>query len=181
MNKSRRMTRRNALALGIAATALPLVHIRTAGAAGKLSVGFWDHWIPKANDTMTRQVNAWAEQNKVDVSIDYITSNGFKIQVTQAAEAQAKTGHDFLPFYNWEVNTYANQLEPVDDLVTQMIGQYGKYIVAIASANKGGRDDQTVPAGGIRRGGGPGCDGSGAGAGERGQNRGSDRHVEPLC
>jgi ABC-type glycerol-3-phosphate transport system substrate-binding protein len=127
MKKSGRMTRRNALKLGAAATTLPLVHIRSAGAAGKLSVGFWDHWIPKANDTMTRQVNTWAEQNKVEVSIDYITSNGFKIQVTQAAEAQAKTGHDFLPFYNWEVNTYANQLEPVDDLVAHMIWRYGKY------------------------------------------------------
>ena len=57
MKKSGRMTRRNALKLGAAATTLPLVHIRTAGAAGKLSVGLWDHWIPKANDTMTRQVN----------------------------------------------------------------------------------------------------------------------------
>jgi len=127
MKKSGRMTRRNALKLGAAATTLPLVHVRTAGAAGKLSVGLWDHWIPKANDTMARQVNTWADQNKVEVSIDFITSNGFKIQVTQAAEAQAKTGHDFLPFYNWEVNTYANQLEPVDDLVAHMIGQYGKY------------------------------------------------------
>ena len=126
MEKSGRMTRRNALKLGAAATTLPLVHIRTADAAGKL-VGLWDHWIPKAkNDTMTRQVNTWADQNKVEVSIDFITSNGFKIQVVQAAEAQAKTGHDFLPFYNWEVNTYANQLEPVDDLVAHMIGQYGK-------------------------------------------------------
>src|ERR1700758_1289252 len=127
MKKSRRMSRRSALKLGAAATALPLVHIRTVGAAGKLSVGFWDHWIPKANDTMTKQVNAWAEQNKVEVSIDYITSNGFKIQVTQAAEAQAKTGHDFLPFYNWEVNTYANQLEPVDDIVRTMTAQFGQY------------------------------------------------------
>jgi hypothetical protein len=127
MNKPRRVTRRNALQLGAAAAALPLVHIRTAGAAGKLAVGFWDHWIPKANDTMTRQVNAWAEQNKVEVTIDYITSNGFKIQVTQAAEAQAGTGHDTLPFYNWEVNTYADKLEPVDDVVQHMVGQYGKY------------------------------------------------------
>ncbi len=127
MNKPRRVTRRNALQLGAAAAALPLVHIRTAGAAGKLTVGFWDHWIPKANDTMTRQVNAWAEQNKVEVMIDYITSNGFKIQVTQAAEAQAGTGHDTLPFYNWEVNTYADKLEPVDDVVQYMVGQYGKY------------------------------------------------------
>jgi Bacterial extracellular solute-binding protein len=120
------VTRRRAMKLG-AAAALPLVHIRTAGAAGKLNVGFWDHWIPNANNTMTRQVNAWAEQNKVEVTIDYITSNGFKIEVTQAAEAQAGTGHDTLPFYNWEVQTYADKLEPVDDLITYMTGKYGKY------------------------------------------------------
>ena len=46
MNKSRHVTRRSALQLGAAAAALPLVHIRTAGAAGKLTVGFWDHWVP---------------------------------------------------------------------------------------------------------------------------------------
>ena len=79
MNRSRHVTRRSALQLGTAAAALPLVHIRTAGAAGKLTLGFWDHWIPKANDAMNKQVNAWAEKNKVEVTIDYITSNGFKI------------------------------------------------------------------------------------------------------
>ena len=127
MNRSRHVTRRSALQLGTAAAALPLVHIRTAGAAGKLTVGFWDHWIPKANDAMNKQVNAWAEKNKVEVTIDYITSNGFKIQVTQAAEAQAGTGHDTLPFYNWEVQTYADKLEPVDDVIQNLSGQFGKY------------------------------------------------------
>ena len=120
MNPSRHVTRRNALQLGAAAAALPLVHIRTAGAAGKLTVGFWDHWVPPANDVMRQQVMAWAEKNKVDVTVDFITSNGFKIQITQAAEAQARSGHDFLPFYNWEVNTYADQLEPMDDVVKAM-------------------------------------------------------------
>jgi ABC-type glycerol-3-phosphate transport system substrate-binding protein len=127
MTKSRHVTRRNALQLGVAAAALPLVHIRTAGAAGKLAIGFWDHWIPNANNTMTKQVNDWADKNKVEVTIDYITSNGFKIQVTQAAEAQAGTGHDMLPFYNWEVQTYADKLEPVDDVIKQMVGQFGNY------------------------------------------------------
>ena len=127
MNKPRRVTRRSALKLGAAATALPLVHIRTAGAAGKLNIGFWDHWIPKANDTMTKQVNEWADKNKVEVTIDYITSNGNKIAITQAAEAQARTGHDTLPFYNWDVDTYADRLEPVDDIVAHMTGRYGKY------------------------------------------------------
>ena len=127
MIKSYRVTRRRALKLSAAATALPLVHIRTAGAAGKLNVGFWDHWVPRTNEVMTKQVNTWAEKNKVDVTIDFITSNGFKIQVTQAAEAQAGTGHDMLPFYNWEVQTYFNKLEPVDDVVKYMTGRYGKY------------------------------------------------------
>ena len=127
MIKPRRVTRRSALKLRAAATALPFVHIRTAGAAGKLNIGFWDHWIPKANETMTKQVNEWADKNKVDVTIDFITSNGIKISITQAAEAQARTGHDTLPFYNWEVNTYADRLEPVDDIVAHMTGQYGKY------------------------------------------------------
>jgi hypothetical protein len=56
--------------------------------------------VPATNDVMTKQVNAWAEKNKVEVHIDFITSNGFKIEVTQAAEAQARTGHDILPFYS---------------------------------------------------------------------------------
>jgi hypothetical protein len=35
-----RLSRRRAVQIGAAATTLSLVHIRTAGAAGKLNVGF---------------------------------------------------------------------------------------------------------------------------------------------
>ena len=88
---------------------------------------------------MTKQVQAWAEKNKVEVAIDFITSNGFKIQVTQAAEAQAGTGHDLLPFYSWEVQTYADKLEPVDDVIKTMTAQYGKYspIAEYLASSKG--------------------------------------------
>ena len=53
-----RVTRRQALRIGAAAGALPLVHIRSAGAAGKVSIGFWDHWVPGGNDVMQKQVDA---------------------------------------------------------------------------------------------------------------------------
>ena len=43
---------------------------------------------------MQKQVNAWAEKNKVDVTADFITGNGNKLLITGAAEAQSKTGHD---------------------------------------------------------------------------------------
>ena len=56
MTKRRTISRRTALKVGAAAAALPLVHVRTAHAAGSLSIGLWDHWVPAANDVMKKQV-----------------------------------------------------------------------------------------------------------------------------
>jgi ABC-type glycerol-3-phosphate transport system substrate-binding protein len=125
MSGSKRISRRRALQVGAAASALPLVHIRTAGAAGKVAIGFWDHWVPGANDAMQKQVNAWAEKNKVEVHADFITSTGNKLQLTGVAEAQAKTGHDVLAFFNWDVYNVADSLEPVDDLMQDIIAKAG--------------------------------------------------------
>ena len=120
------MTRRSALKLGAAATALPLVHIRTAGAAGKLSLALWDHWVPTGDAAMKKLVDAWAEKNKVDVQLDFLASVGIKIQITMAAEAQARTGHDVYAFDQWTVQQYADSLDPVDDVMQRLIAKYGK-------------------------------------------------------
>jgi len=113
-------------AAAAASAALPLVHVRTARAAGKLSVGFWDHWVPAGNAAMKKQVAAWAKKNKVEVTDDYITSIGNKNLLTIAAEAQAKTGHDIQAFPTWEVGNNADNLEPVDDVLTALEKKYGK-------------------------------------------------------
>jgi ABC-type glycerol-3-phosphate transport system substrate-binding protein len=126
MSNSRTISRRETVKLAAAAAALPLVHIRTAGAAGKLIVGFWDHWVPGANAVMQKQVNAWADKNKVEVTIDFITSNGGKLQLTPAAETQAKAGHDLMTFFTWDVQNYADSLEPVDDVVARLIAANGE-------------------------------------------------------
>jgi ABC-type glycerol-3-phosphate transport system substrate-binding protein len=125
MTQSRRISRRNALKVGAAAAALPLVHIRTAAAAGSLSLGLWDHWVPAGNGKMKEIVGAWAEKNKVDVKIDFITSVGNKNLLTIAAEAQAKTGHDVLAFPTWEIHNNQDLLEPMDDVMDALIKQYG--------------------------------------------------------
>ena len=39
------------------------------------TMGFWDHWVPDANKACTDLVNEWAAKEKVEVSIDYITSS----------------------------------------------------------------------------------------------------------
>ena len=47
------MTRRSALkTAALATTALVTApYVRGANAAGKLSIGYWDHWVPGANKT----------------------------------------------------------------------------------------------------------------------------------
>jgi ABC-type glycerol-3-phosphate transport system substrate-binding protein len=129
MTKGRGISRRDMLKLGAAAgvaTTLPLVHIRTARAAGKLSVGFWDHWVPAGNAAMKKQVETWAKKNAVEVSLDFITSIGNKNLLTIAAEAQAKTGHDIQAFPTWEVGNNAQNLEPVDDVIQALENKFGK-------------------------------------------------------
>jgi len=123
--KMTRISRRNALRIGAAATALPLVHIRTGRAAGKVSVGFWDHWVPAGNDAMRKQCEAFGKANQIEVQTDFITSNGSKNILTMAAEAQAKTGHDIQQFPGWEVQNHAEQLEPIDDVMKRLLAKYG--------------------------------------------------------
>jgi ABC-type glycerol-3-phosphate transport system substrate-binding protein len=129
MTRSRTLSRRGALKTAVAASALPLVHIRSAGAAGKLSIGFWDHWVPSGNEILHKQIQAWGEKNKVDVTVDFITSNGFKLTLTAAAEAQAGTGHDALQFgqNQYDLYTYSEKLEPVDDAIKAITDEWGPY------------------------------------------------------
>ena len=75
---STRVSRRQAVKVGAAAAALPLVHIRTAGAAGKLKLALWDHWVPSGNAALKTLVDAWAEKNKVEVQLDFLTAIGEK-------------------------------------------------------------------------------------------------------
>ena len=38
--------------------------VRGAHAAGKLSVAFWDHWVPGANDVLDKLCQEWADEGK---------------------------------------------------------------------------------------------------------------------
>ena len=100
MARVHRITRRKAMKVtaGAVGAALPLVHVQTAAAAGKLNMGVWDHWVPAANPVLRGLIDEWAAKNKVEVTIDFIPSAGNKIILTQAAEAQARSGHDILAF-----------------------------------------------------------------------------------
>ena len=59
ITQSTMVSRRRALKFAAASATLPLVHIRTGRAAGKVSIGFWDHWVPEGNDIMKKQCEAF--------------------------------------------------------------------------------------------------------------------------
>src|SRR3954467_10865581 len=111
------LTRRSLLQTAAAAasvTAIGAPFFSGAYAAGKLSCGFWDHWVPTALDPMRAICKEWADKNKVDLNIDFITSNGDKLLLTIAAGAQARSGHDILSIPTGYASAQAENLVPMD-------------------------------------------------------------------
>jgi ABC-type glycerol-3-phosphate transport system substrate-binding protein len=120
---SRRKFIKNAGIAGAAALAAP--YVRGAHAAGKVTLALWDHWVPDANNVMTQIINEWGEKNKVEVSIDYITSIGNKNMITATAEAQARTGHDITAHPAWQITVHRRVLEPMDDVIAALVKEHG--------------------------------------------------------
>jgi len=121
-------------------------YVRGAYAAGKLSMGFWDHWVPGANKTLTELVNEWGEKERVETQIDYITSQGFKLLVTTSAEAQAKSGHDILAMPSWQPHANAELLEPVNDIMEPILEQNGAVNGTVKYLGQAGGKWLGVPA-----------------------------------
>ena len=146
---ARKKISRRSVVAGSAAVATGMLaapFVRTAHAAGKLSIGFWDHWVPGANDASKKIVEEWAAAEKVDVSIDYITSQGNKNLLTIAAESQAKSGHDIFAFPTWWPHDKAELLEPVTDIMEPLIALNGKVNGTVEYLGKKDGNWLAVPA-----------------------------------
>jgi ABC-type glycerol-3-phosphate transport system substrate-binding protein len=122
MSYTRRRFVTSSAATAFAAT-ISAPFVRGAHAAGKLSVGFWDHFVPGANKASDEVIQEWAAKEKVEVQID--RWSGAKSTLIPAAEALAKSGHDILFMTSWLPHQYANSLEPVDDVMTRLLGENG--------------------------------------------------------
>jgi ABC-type glycerol-3-phosphate transport system substrate-binding protein len=122
-----------------AGTAVGLVgapFVRSANAAGSLTIGLWDHWVPGANEVTAAIIKEWADKEKVDVKVDFITSQGNKLLLTLAAESQAKSGHDIMEFTNWESAQFNTALETHDDVVKNVIAKNGAIDPAVEYLGK---------------------------------------------
>ncbi len=125
MLRANNVLRRRTLVAGAAAGFVAAPFVRSAHAAGKLSVGFWDHWVPNANNATEVLIKEWAEKEKVEVQIDFITTQANKLLLTGAAESQAKTGHDVLAFTSFLPARYSEQMVAVNDLMDDLVKSNG--------------------------------------------------------
>src|ERR1700687_3523344 len=98
------LSRRRFMVATAAASAATLAtpFVRSANAAGKLSLGFWDHFVPAANKTCDALIQEWAAKESVEVQIDHYT--GAKALITLAAEANARSGHDIVYMTSWSAH-----------------------------------------------------------------------------
>ena len=143
-SKGRRTFIKRTAQASAAVVAAPYVH--TSHAAGSLSIGFWDHWVPGANQATTDLVKEWAEKEKVDAKIDYITSQGNKLLLTTAAESQAKSGHDILALSTWLPADHSKSLEPMDDIMKDLIQEHGAVNGTVEYLGKAGGKWNAIPA-----------------------------------
>src|SRR5882672_1914376 len=93
-------------------------------------------FVPGANDVQSAIIKEWADKEKVDVKVDYITSQGNKLLLTLAAESQAHSGHDIMEFTNWESAQFNASLEPVDDVVKSVVAKNGPIDPAVEYLGK---------------------------------------------
>jgi len=135
---ARKFDRRRFIKTTAAASAVAVAapYIRTSHAAGNLKVAFWDHWVPGANKTMEAICHEWAAKNKVNITIDFITSQNNKNELTIAAEKLAKSGHDLVQPQAWSPAAYANDFEPVDDVMHEAIKANGDVYPIVSFLGK---------------------------------------------
>jgi len=110
--------------------------VHGAHAAGKLAVAFWDHWVPGANDAMAKLCNEWAGKEKVDLKIDFVTSQGDKLMLTAAAEAQARSGHDMITLPLWYAPAQTDSLENSDDVWAELTKRHGDTTASMTYVGK---------------------------------------------
>jgi ABC-type glycerol-3-phosphate transport system substrate-binding protein len=131
-----KLTRRSVLTAAalappaFAASSFVAPFVSGAYAAGSLSMGTWDHWVPGASQNLEKICQEWAKKEKVDLKFDLITSNGDKDLLTLMAEGQSRSGHDIMGLRTWYVYAQKDRFVPVDDIVKPLLDKYGKIAMA---------------------------------------------------
>lgn len=123
-----RGTDRRSILLGTAAlsgAALPAPAARAQGGRITLRCAFREHEVPAANDALRRLCAEWAARGEAAVEVEFVPAAGNRLALSVAAEAQARLGHDLVALTPWDAGTYADRLEPLDDIMGRLAAAQG--------------------------------------------------------
>ena len=108
---------------GAAALALPTFW-RTTGAAPKLQLGLWNHWVPDANPNAIKIIENWGKKNNVEVKVTFISNNDMPTKA--AAVARAGAGPDIMAFIQFDSGHYAHKLVACNDIMERLQKKLGE-------------------------------------------------------
>ena len=98
---------------------------------------FWDHWVPGANDVMRKLCQEWADKEKVDLKIDFVTSQGDKLMLTDRRRGAGalRPRHDA----RCRCGTppaQTDNLETCDDVWAELIKRHGETTASMIYVGK---------------------------------------------
>ena len=146
--KRKVLTRRGFVAASAAASAtlISAPFVRTAHAAGKLSIGFWDHWVPGANDVSRALGDGVGRQGEGRPADRLHHLAGREAAADDCRRVPGAVGPRHLQMASWWPHAYAKSLEPVDDVVSELIKQNGAIDDTVTFLGRADKRWVAVPA-----------------------------------
>ncbi len=93
--------------------------------AREVTVLTWNHFVPGFNDEFVRQAQEWGRINGVTVRVDFASLPDLAIRLS--AEVEARSGHDIVLLFNYNVALFKDYLVELDDLASELDDLYGPW------------------------------------------------------
>lgn len=93
--------------------------------ASEITVLTWNHFVPGFNEEFTRIVQEWARAKGVSARVDFLSLPDLAARLP--AEVEARSGHDVVMLFNYQVALFKEHLVPLDDLATELESLYGAW------------------------------------------------------
>jgi multiple sugar transport system substrate-binding protein len=125
------------------AAALLLSLAAAQGTCTNLSVLSWAHFIKASDTDLQKVLNNFGEANNINVQLDTISLNDLPAKV--AAAMQSQSGADVILLTTYSTALYANQLIPLNGVISAIEKNYSPFLPIGEEASKINGTWKSVP------------------------------------
>jgi multiple sugar transport system substrate-binding protein len=94
----------------------------------------WNHFIPTADPFFKQQAEDWGKQTGVNMTVETINANDLVPRFTAALQGQS--GPTIFQMQHLQAHSFAEGLQDVTDLATEVEPNYGKYYDQVKSSGQ---------------------------------------------